>query len=116
MTIACRQCGTEFTPRRSTATYCSSRCRAKASRKSPRTANTVGRDAYAKAKDTNSTQAGPSRNLRTLRLPKGIVPDAKYSGMYRLRLLGVGLSDMMNLTRCKDALRALAERKHLEAA
>jgi hypothetical protein len=44
------------------------------------------------------------------RLLKGIVRDAKYPGMYRLLLPGGGLSDMVNLTRAKDALRALAER------
>jgi len=38
------------------------------------------------------------------------VPDAKYPGMYRLLLPGGGLSDVVNLTRAKDALRALAER------
>src|SRR5262245_3900727 len=39
---------------------------------------------------------------RPLKLPKGIVPDAKWPGMYRLN--GT-LSDMVNLTRAKDALR-----------
>jgi hypothetical protein len=109
-TVACRQCGIEFAPRRSTATYCSPRCRAKSHRRIPLTANTEPQDAYANAEDTQSAQAAFSDNSRTLRLPKGIVPDAKYPGMYRLLLPGGGLSDVVNLTRAKDALRALAER------
>jgi hypothetical protein len=35
-----------------------------------------------------------------------IVPDAKWPNMYRIRLPGGGLSDMVNLTRAKDALFA----------
>jgi hypothetical protein len=38
-------------------------------------------------------------------LPKGIVRDAKYPNMYRLRLPDGTLSDMVNLRRAKDALR-----------
>jgi hypothetical protein len=40
-------------------------------------------------------------------LPKGIVADAKYPGMYRLVLPDGTLTDMVNLTRAKDALRVL---------
>jgi hypothetical protein len=36
-----------------------------------------------------------------------IVPDGQYPGMYRLRLPGGGLSDMVNLTRARDALEWL---------
>jgi hypothetical protein len=36
-------------------------------------------------------------------LDRRIVPDAKYAGMYRIRLRGGGLSDMMSLMRCVDA-------------
>jgi len=35
------------------------------------------------------------------------VPDAVYRGMFRIRLPGGGLSDMVNLTRARDALRTL---------
>ena len=38
------------------------------------------------------------------RLPVRIVPDAKYPGMYRLRIPDGSLSDIVNLTRAKDAL------------
>jgi hypothetical protein len=37
-------------------------------------------------------------------LPRGIVPDSKWPGMFRLRLADGSLSDMVNLTRAKDAL------------
>jgi hypothetical protein len=38
------------------------------------------------------------------RLDPRIVPDAKWSGMCRIRLRDGSLSDMVNLTRAKDAL------------
>ena len=38
-----------------------------------------------------------------------IVPDAKWPGMYRLRFPDGRLSDMVNLTRAKDALREARE-------
>jgi hypothetical protein len=39
--------------------------------------------------------------------PVSIVPDAKWPGMYRLRLPDGRLTDMVNLTRVKDALAAM---------
>ena len=38
-----------------------------------------------------------------------IVPDAVWPGMYRLRFPDGRLSDMVNLTRARDALRAARE-------
>jgi hypothetical protein len=38
-----------------------------------------------------------------------IVPDAKWPAMFRLRLPDGSLSDMMNLTRAKDALAVLCD-------
>ena len=35
-----------------------------------------------------------------------VEPDSKYSGMYRIRFSDGGLSDMVNLTRAKDAALA----------
>jgi hypothetical protein len=37
------------------------------------------------------------------------LPDPTYAGMYRIRLAGGGLSDMVNLTRAKDAVAAYLE-------
>jgi hypothetical protein len=43
-------------------------------------------------------------------LQPGIVPDERYPGMYRLRLPDGSLSDVVNLTRAKDALAAVHAR------
>jgi hypothetical protein len=37
-----------------------------------------------------------------------IVPDPQWSGMWRVRLPDGSLSDMVNITRAKDAARSLA--------
>jgi hypothetical protein len=44
------------------------------------------------------------QSRRRVSPPSGIVPDATYPDMYRLRLPAGALSDMVNLTRAKDAL------------
>ena len=44
--------------------------------------------------------------LHARSLDPRIVPDAKWPGMYRIHLPEGSLSDMANLTRIKDALRA----------
>jgi hypothetical protein len=54
--------------------------------------------------------AAPKKTVSGPRsLPPGIVPDKHYPGMYRLRLPDGSLSDIVNLTRAKDALAALRE-------
>jgi len=56
---------------------------------------------------TEKTDLGRSeapRRSTTRALPSGIVPDAKWPGMYRLVLPDGSLSDMVNLTRAKDAV------------
>jgi hypothetical protein len=49
----------------------------------------------------------PSGDRPSPKLDRRIVPDARWPGMYRIRLPGGGLSDMVNLTRAKDALAEL---------
>jgi hypothetical protein len=69
--------------------------------------------------DPMSIRAPERRNETLTRLPKGIVPDAKWIGMYRLRLPGGGLSDMVNVTRAKDAVlagRSAPEREYSRRA
>ena len=39
-----------------------------------------------------------------------VVPDSVYSGMYRIRWPSGELSDMVNLSRAKDAAMAICER------
>jgi hypothetical protein len=51
----------------------------------------------------------PIRPRPSKPVPNGIVRDAKYPNMYRLRLPDGSLSDMVNLTRAKDALAAFSE-------
>ena len=43
-----------------------------------------------------------------------VVPDGKYPGMWRIRTLDGTLSDMVNLSRAKDAARSIARAKHPE--
>jgi hypothetical protein len=55
---------------------------------------------------------GENRDRGSLRKPvldPRIVPDDRWPGMYRLRLPDGTLSDMVNLTRARDALRCLID-------
>jgi len=52
---------------------------------------------------------GPGRDNPAAEAPVAIVPDTAFPGMYRLKRTDGTLSDMVNLTRAKDALRALTE-------
>ncbi len=46
---------------------------------------------------------------KPLKLDPRIVPDPKWPGMYRINRPDGSLSDMANLTRCRDALRSFDE-------
>ena len=46
---------------------------------------------------------------KPLKLDTRIVPDPVWPGMYRIRRPDESLSDMANLTRCRDVLRAFDE-------
>jgi hypothetical protein len=65
--------------------------------------------------DTPEAKTGSAVTIETpipkpaRKLPKGIVPDSKWPGMYRIRLPDGSLSDMVNLTRAKDALAAIRD-------
>jgi hypothetical protein len=119
----CQTCTTEFTPRRSTARYCSNRCRLTAHRARLDSVSDAphgpsdGVYSAETLRNDRRTTPGPERALETLipptsrTLPKGIVQDGKYPSMYRLIRPDGGLSDMVNLTRAKDALlRSFIER------
>ena len=118
------QCGREYVRDRSTGRYCSSACRVAALRSRRRDAPSSadgppqvsgGRLQHSLALQGPSGRVGGyNPHLVTLShlshgaskpLPKGIVRDAKYPNMYRLKLPDGSLSDMVNLTRAKDALR-----------
>ena len=53
---------------------------------------------------TPDTRAAANPSVVTLKLDHRIVPDTTYAGMYRIRYAHGSLSDMVNLTRAKDAL------------
>ena len=116
MATACLACETEFQPRRSTARYCSARCRvahARSRSDSPKGRQGVrgaiisvtGHHPSSPAAEGHSVTLTSPIKRESKPLPEGIVPDAKWSGMYRLRLPDGSLSAMVNLARAKDALR-----------
>jgi len=111
MITTCETCRKPFTARRGSARFCSDRCRVAAYRARAAVTGATPRGA------TNKAVKAPPRSLVpavTLRVPPGVVPDAVYRGMFRIRLPGGGLSAMVNLTRARDALRtqwARSERK-----
>ena len=114
---ACLACETEFHPRRSTARYCSARCRvahARSRSDSPARGpqepagaiiSVTGHHPSSPAAEGHSVTLTSPIKRESKPLPEGIVPDAKWLGMYRLRLPDGSLSAMVNLARAKDALR-----------
>jgi len=106
MTV-CAVCHSSFEPRRSTARFCGDRCRKRASRGTP-TAPRKAASAFLSVTGHTDIRRAVAPAFVTLRRSKGpdprIVRDGRWSSMYRVRLPGGGLSDMVNLTRAKDAL------------
>jgi hypothetical protein len=112
------------------ARYCSDACRFAAHearrQRGSRRPTTVGRDGAENAKKSAPganvlSTVGHARNNTATSMPcegknqgraspknpvldPRIVPDAKWPGMYRIKLPSGQLSDMVNLTRAKDAL------------
>jgi hypothetical protein len=109
----CEACGREMRIQRRGARYCGDTCRKRGqrARQSPREPRT--RDLSVTGYQTRVpvhirsavTDKCPSIAIRNSALPSGIVPDAKWPGMYRLVLADGSLSDMVNLTRAKEAER-----------
>jgi hypothetical protein len=120
--LVCSVCRVSFVPQRATARYCGYACRKAAQRNrdrggtalSPPTAPAVAvgtflsvtatRDSPHPQKDVDVTLRPPISRAPKPALPEEIVPDAKWPGMYRIRRPNGSLSDMVNLTRVKDAL------------
>jgi hypothetical protein len=115
----CSVCRSLFKARRSTARFCSSRCRLinhrnPASKMPPRPAGEPSGE-FLSVSGTDSLPAPPQKKRETLRgsprvekLPRGILRVERYSNMYRVVLPDGSLSDMTNLARAKDALAATA--------
>ena len=93
--------------------FCSPRCKQAAYRK-----RSAGRLKTAQGANTHATvtcrledieNVGEIGTKKTVLDPR-IVPDKCYPNMYRLKLPNGSFSDMVSLTRAKDALAALDER------
>src|SRR5262249_21146197 len=117
MSATCFACGSQFRPQRSTARFCSPRCRVAAQRARNRgtpirmavTRPGVATDAVLSVTAPIGMSRGQNPQSVTLRrkplkLDPRIVPDPKWPGMYRVRRPDGSLTDMVNLTRAKDAL------------
>jgi len=122
MSATCHACGSQFRPQRSTARFCSPRCRKATQRARARgmpinvaaTRPGVGLDAVLSVTATIGMSEGQKPQSVTLKrkpakLDPRIVPDPKWPGMYRIRRPDGSLSEMANLTRCRDALRSFDE-------
>ena len=119
VTAVCSACGLPFKHRRSTARFCSARCRLINHRASAftRPPKPVGEpaDTFVSVSGSPSPSALHLRKLETLRrgakqLPRGIVRDERHPTMYRVVMPDGSLTDMVNLTRAKDALAAMQGR------
>src|SRR5262249_50358542 len=114
-------CGVQFRSRRSTARFCKARCRKAAQRARDRgtpisvapTRPTVAAVAVLSVTATIRTPEGLKPQSVTLTQPRKppkldprIVADPKWPGMYRIKRRDGSFTDMVNLTRARDALAA----------
>ena len=113
LAATCRCCGRSFQPCRSTAIFCSPRCRVAAQRARDRgtpiqvaaTRPGVAADAVLSVTTPiGQKPQGVTLRRKPLKLDPRIVPDPKWPGMYRVRRPDDSLTDMVNLMRAKDAL------------
>jgi hypothetical protein len=117
--VTCSNCRKAFHPVRRSARYCGSTCRKAANRKvchanssphSPSQAPPASQNGSGvhsgrpKPKNVPSTRS----TLSVTRRGFVIVPDVKWPGMYRLRCPDGTLTDLINITRARDALPELA--------
>jgi hypothetical protein len=105
----CVSCGASFVPHRSTARFCSPRCRTAAHRSSTAACNAT--TARRKARNAIKSPLGivTTHHLSVTRNPR-IVADERWPGMYRLRLPDGSRTDMVNLTRARHAIASLEGR------
>jgi hypothetical protein len=118
---ACRVCGRGMFGQRADARFCSNACRVRAHRggterrrRNAPQSRLEGRIAVTNAPRVPNLPEGTfvTDNVPSLSASKSgpcIVPDSKWPNMYRLRFADGHLSDMANLTRIKDVLRAVKE-------
>jgi hypothetical protein len=101
----CHQCG-EPAPRRN-ARYCSNRCRQAAYRARQPVIYCGRRGPAVRSKSSASTADTPNKKTGVARYR--LVPDGRWPGMWRIRRPDGTLTDMVNLTRAKDALLHLID-------
>jgi hypothetical protein len=115
MSATCSHCGSKFEPQRRSARFCRPACRVAAHRQVGCNANKAAPSLTEAAPTVqNSSRAHPagSRPKSATAAPRdlsvtrahAITPDGQWPGMYRIRQPDGSLSDMLNLTRAKDAL------------
>lgn len=108
--LTCPNCSQPFRPKRTAGRpqrFCSPGCRVTANNayRNGRSKRIRSARATSVASQTNHAPGATSVAPRVKKLPRGIVADPKWPGMYRVRYPNGRLSDMVNLTRAKDALR-----------
>jgi len=118
-TAICSACRLPFTPHRSTARFCSARCRLINHRasalKMPAKPVCEPADAFVSVSGPPSPSAPLLKKPETLtargakRLPRGIVRDERHPTMCRAVMPDGSLSDKVNLTRARDALAAIRD-------
>jgi hypothetical protein len=112
--VTCAHCGNVFKPLRRSARFCGDRCRKRASR-ADATVPPVPAGTFLSVTGRRDIRANNKPIFVTLRQPaslsEGIVPDGNYPGMYRLRLPDGSLSDLVNLSRARDALAEFRGRR-----
>jgi endogenous inhibitor of DNA gyrase (YacG/DUF329 family) len=118
-TATCESCGNPFKQIRRSARFCSSRCRLISHRSgiagTPAAATETATGARVSVSGYPTSAPAPvfaadeTLSRQRLQLDPRIVPDEHWPGMYRVRRPDGSLSDMANLTRCRDALRSLVE-------
>ena len=119
MTVTCETCSEPFVPQRRSARFCTTACRMAAHRARHSVTHVASGGGTAHAlgpppgtlvapRPVLESQAAAEGIPVTLSNPPvDIVPDGCWLGMYRIRYRDGSLSDMVNRTRARDALRML---------
>src|SRR5262249_28468256 len=118
--VICAHCGNVFEPRRRSARFCGPACRVAAHRKIDRNANEAAKTPLERPTASPNRLRAHCRRLASKDAPAAtrplsvtraaIVADPKWPNMFRLKRTDGTLSDMVNLTRAKDALAAMQGR------
>jgi hypothetical protein len=116
MSGTCSHCGGEFKPLRRSARFCGSTCRVAAHRRMgcnakqpPEKAAEASRalqngSGVPPARADSKNAPAPMNYLSVTRRRHAIVPDDRWPGMYRIKRRDGSVTDMVCLTRAKEAL------------